>query len=116
MMKKMILASFCTLVCSALQSAFGGGACANDIANTRTIDAYADKRYTLPPYEVVQVLRSNCRRYGVVWSSGIALRFSDRISPRPIRSRWDRDSDDRILCTDVDWFKQYRLSDQPMVR
>ena len=116
MKNNMILAFYCALVCSALQSVVGTGACASDIVHNRTIDAFADKRYTLPPYEVIQVLRSNCRRYGVVWSGGIALRFSDRISPRPIRSRWDSDSDDHILCTDVDWSKQYRLSDQPMIR
>ena len=116
MKNNMILASYCALVCSAVQSAVGAGACASDFANSRIINAFADKRYNLAPYEVVQVLRSNCRRYGVIWSGGIALRFSDRISPRPIRSRWDRDSDEGIVCADSDWYNQYRLSDQPMIR
>jgi hypothetical protein len=116
MKNNMILAFCCALVCSALQSVVGVSACASDVVNSWTNDAFTDNRHTLPPYEAVQVLRSNCRRYGVVWSGGIALRFSDRISPRPIRSRWDSDSDNRILCTDVDWSKQYRLSDQPMIR
>jgi hypothetical protein len=111
-----ILAFYCVLVCSALQMMLGVGAYAGDHNNRSIVGAYADKRYTVPSYELVQVLRSNCRRYGVVWSGGVALRFSDRISPRPIRSRWERDSGNRILCTDVDWSRQYRVSDQPMIR
>ena len=116
MKNTIMLIFYCVLVCSALRNVVGAGAFASDFVDSRVIDAFVDKRYTLPPYEVVQVLRSNCRRYGVVWSGGIASRFSDRISPRPIRSRWERDSDNRILCTNVDWFKQYRVSDQPMLR
>ena len=116
MKNNMKLSFCCVLVCSALQNVVSVVAFASDFVDNQTIETYTDKRYTLPPYEVVQVLRSNCRRYGVVWSGGIALRFSDRISPRPIRSRWERDIDNRIVCTDVDWSKQYRLSDLPMIR
>lgn len=64
----------------------------------------------------VKTVYSDCRRHGVVWSGGIALRRPDRISPRPVRSRWQDDEDSRIFCTEGDPFTQKRVADTPWVR
>ena len=106
----------CALACSAILSVICAEAWATDLADASVLDGFEDRRYTYPRYEVLQVLDSKCRRNGVVWSGGVALRFPDRISPRPIRSRWDRDSDNRVYCTEVDAFEQLRVADQPMIR
>jgi hypothetical protein len=107
------LAFFSASVCSALLSVIGTAANAGDSGSTESRYASTDTRYSQTRYEVVQALSSKCRRNGVVWSGGVASRFSDRISPRPVRSRWDRDGENRIRCVDVDAFKQRRVSDQP---
>ena len=109
-------ALYYVLICSAIFSVTCDGAYASDSDDIETLNAFADSRYTQPPYKVVHALTSKCRRYGVVWSGGVASRFPNRISPRPIRSRWDRDVDNRIRCDEVDAFNQRRVSDQPMIR
>jgi len=110
------LAFFSTLVCSVILGVISDGAYAGDSVNAMPRDSFADRRDTHPRYEVAQAQNSKCHRNGVVWSGGVASRFSDRISPRPIRSRWDRDVDKSIRCKSVDAFKQHRVSDQPLVR
>jgi len=112
MNKNKNLIFFPVLICSALPGLCNAGGS----VDTDSRDAFADKRYTHPRYEVVQTLRSDCRRYGVVWSGGVASRFSDRISPRPVRSRWQRDGINRIQCSGVDAFRQRRVSDRPWIR
>jgi hypothetical protein len=107
---------FSTLVCTALHSVIGAGVYAGDSVNIVSRDVFADGRHTHTRYEVVQTPSSKCRRNGVVWSGGVASRFSDRISPRPVRSRWDRDADNSIRCVDVDAFKQRRVSDQSLIK
>ena len=107
---------FNTLACSAILGVICTGANAGDSYNDGYIDQSADNRYRQPRHEVVEMLRSKCRRNGVVWSGGVASRFSGRISPRPVRSRWQHDGDSRIRCTGVDAFRQQRVSDQPFMR
>lgn len=106
----------CALACSGILTVICAEAWAGELADASALDAFEDRRYTHPRYEVLQVLNSKCRRNGVVWSGGVARRFPDRISPRPIRSRWDRDSDSGVHCSGVDAFEQLRVSDQPMIR
>lgn len=110
------LTFFSELVCTVILSVLVCGAYASDSVNAESRDAFADRRHTHTRYEKVRALSSKCRRNGVVWSGGVASRFSDRISPRPIRSRWDRDVDNSIRCVDMDAFKQRRVSDQPLIR
>ena len=105
-----------TLVSFVILGVISVGAYAGDSVNAESRDTVADRRDAYPRYEVAQALSSKCRRNGVVWSGGVASRFPDRISPRPIRSRWDRAEDKSIRCTDVDAFKQRRVSDQPLIR
>lgn len=57
-----------------------------------------------------------CRRYGVVWSGGVALRRPDPVSPRPLRSRWQGAGVDRIRCADGGAFSKPRVADQPWIR
>lgn len=116
MKKNKQLALPCAMACSALLTIVAPDARAGDYTDTEILDAFADTRYTHPRYEVIQTLTSKCRRYGVVWSGGVALRFSDRISPRPVRTRWDRDRVEPVHCEEVDAFKQLRVADQPMIR
>lgn len=89
---------------------------AGEFQYDEVLDAFSDRRYSQPRYEVIRFLSSKCRRNGVVWSGGIASRFADRISPRPVRHRWERESDDQIHCDDFDAFTQHRVSDLPMMR
>ena len=110
------LTIFTALVCTAMLGVPGAGAYASDSVNTESRNVSADSRHTHTRYKVVQAPGSKCRRNGVVWSGGVASRFSDRISPRPVRGRWDRDADNRIGCANVDAFKRYRVSDQPWIR
>ena len=104
------------LVCSAIISATGTGAYASDSAITGSRDTSPENHHTDTGYKVALALRAKCRRNGVVWSGGIASRFPDRISPRPVRSRWDRKADSRVGCAEVDAFKRYRVSEQPWIR
>ena len=110
------LTSLTALVCTAVISVPGTGAYASDSVITGPRDSFADTRHTHTRYKVAQAQRSKCRRNGVVWSGGVASRFSDRIRPRPVRSRWDRDADSSVGCEGVDAFKRYRVSDQPWIR
>jgi hypothetical protein len=66
--------------------------------------------------ETLRRLRSTCHRYRVTWSGGIARRGPDRISPRPIRTRWQREGESRILCAGGNSFSQRRVADQPWLR
>lgn len=59
--------------------------------------------------------RSDCRRYGVIWSGGTALRRPGRISPRPVRSRWQGAAESRIRCAEDGAFEQRRVADQPWI-
>lgn len=59
---------------------------------------------------------SACRRYGVIWSGGVALRRPDRISPRPVRSRWQAAGESRVRCADGDAFRQSQVADSPWIR
>ena len=63
-----------------------------------------------------QAIRSDCRRSGVVWSGGVARRGPDRISPRPVRSRWQRGDVSPIYCTGGKPFSQQRVADQSWIR
>lgn len=92
------------------------GAHASDAVYAESSDMFKDRQFTRTQHKAVRSLGSKCRRNGVVWSGGIASRFSDRISPRPVRSRWDRDGDNSIRCTGVDAFRQHRVSDQPLIK
>ncbi|MDH3899511.1 MAG: hypothetical protein OEU51_00530 [Gammaproteobacteria bacterium] len=67
-------------------------------------------------YSSVQAVHSDCRRNGVVWSGGIARRGPDRISPRPVRSRWQSADKSRIYCGSGDPFSQHRVADKPWIR
>jgi len=66
--------------------------------------------------DTLQRLRSTCRRYRVTWSGGIARRGPDRISPRPIRTRWQGEAENPILCAGGNTFSQRPVADQPWVR
>ena len=63
-----------------------------------------------------QGVHSDCRRSGVVWSGGIARRGPDRISPRPVRSRWQTADASRIYCADSKPFSKHRVADLPWIR
>lgn len=39
-----------------------------------------------------------CQRNRVVWSGGHALRGPDRLRPRPIRSKWQSQTESRLRC------------------
>ena len=110
------LAFLTALSCTAMLSVPGAGVSASDSSDTASRNVSADSRHTQTRYKVAQAQSSKCRRNGVVWSGGTASRFADRIRPRPVRSRWDRDADNRIGCADVDAFTRYRVSDQPWIR
>ena len=110
------LTTFTALVCTAALGVPGAGAYAGDSVGTGSRNVFADSRHNHTRYEVAQAQSSKCRRHGGVWSGGVASRFADRIRPRPVRSRWDRAADKRIGCADVDAFKRYRVSDQPLIR
>lgn len=116
MNRKKDLTLLTALVCTTIIIAPGTGAYAGDSVTTEPGDVYADSHHTQARHKIAQAQRSKCRRNGIVWSGGIASRFSDRIRPRPVRSRWDRDADSRVGCTDVDAFKRYRVSAQPWIR
>lgn len=103
MNKKKNLTFFAVLICCALFQSETGAAAAGG--------GYDENRH-----ETEQTISAKCQRHGVVWSGGIALRFSDRIRPRPIRSRWERDGDNGIFCRGTSAFEQYTVSDQPWVR
>jgi hypothetical protein len=63
-----------------------------------------------------QAVHSDCRRDGVVWSGGIARRGPDRISPRPVRSRWQAVDESRIYCAGSKPFSKHRVADLPWIR
>ena len=67
-------------------------------------------------YPSAKAVYSDCQRYTVVWSGGVARRGPDRIRPRPVRSRWQGADDNRIFCTGGDSFRQKRVSDEPWIR
>ena len=116
-MKKNKPATFLpTLACSAMLSVTCAGAYASDSPDTVSPDVSADSRHTHTQYKVAQLRSPKCRRNGIVWSGGVASRFADRIRPRPVRNRWDSDTDSSIGCAGVDAFKRYRVSDQPLIR
>ena len=116
-MKKIIdLAFHSALFCSAILGVFCVGAYAGDSVNEESSEIFTDRQHTHTQHEVAHSPGSKCRRNGVVWSGGVASRFSDRIRPRPVRSRWDRDVDNSIRCVGVDAFKQHRVSDQASIR
>ena len=58
-----------------------------------------------------QLARSGCRRYGVSWSCGVAQQLPDRISPRPVRTRWDMANISRIRCGKSQVFRSRSLTD-----
>jgi len=71
---------------------------------------------TSAPSGSAQAVHSDCRRNGVVWSGGIAHRGPDRISPRPVRSRWQSADKSRIYCAGGNPFSQHRVADKPWIR
>ena len=91
-------------------------AAAHDFENDLVVDASLDQNVAHYRDQALRDLASKCRRKAIVWSGGVAFRFSDRISPRPVRSRWDRESDSRIRCEGVDVFRQRRVSDEIVKR
>jgi len=68
------------------------------------------------PHSSVRAVHSDCRRSGVVWSGGIAWRGPDRISPRPVRSRWQSVDESRIYCAGGNPFSKNRVADLPWIR
>ncbi len=116
MNRKNELALLTALLCTTIISVPVTGAYAGDSVTTGSSNIIADSHHTHARHKIAQAQQSKCRRNGVVWSGGIASRFSDRIRPRPVRSRWDRDADSHVGCTDVDAFKRYRVSAQPWIR
>lgn len=75
-----------------------------------------NKSGTSTSYSTVQAVHSDCRRNRVVWSGGIARRGPDRISPRPVRSRWQSAEKSRIYCAGGKPFSQHRVADKPWIR
>lgn len=71
---------------------------------------------TSQPHHSLQAVHSDCRRSGVVWSGGIARRGPDRISPRPVRSRWQGADESRIYCAGGNPFTRHRVADLPWIR
>jgi hypothetical protein len=67
-------------------------------------------------YRSVSPLFSDCTRNRVIWSGGIARRGPDRISPRPIRSRWQGADESRIYCSGGNPFTQMRVADEIWIR
>ena len=63
-----------------------------------------------------QLEQSDCRTYGVVWSGGVALRKTDRISPRSVRSRWQKAGENRIRCSGGNTFSRIQVADEPWIR
>lgn len=116
MNRKKNLALRTMLACTVIISASSTGAYAGDSALTGLRDNSADNHNIHSRYKAALTQRVKCRRNGVVWSGGIASRFPDRISPRPVRSRWDRKADSRVGCDEADVFKRYRVSEQPWIR
>lgn len=113
-MKHSFQAGLCVVVLSAL---FAGGTNAAGSSRTGSVDAvetdsYADEVW----YSSLQREQSGCRRYSVTWSGGIALRGPDRISPRPVRSRWQDPGASRVRCQGGDAFSQRRVSARPWIR
>ena len=107
---------FSVLSCAGMLFVVGVGASVSDAVNAESSDLLTDSQDIYTQYQLAHLLRSKCRRHGVVWSSGVASRFSDRISPRPVRSRWDNGDDNRIRCKGFDAFKRPRVSDQPSIK
>jgi hypothetical protein len=68
------------------------------------------------PHNSVQAIHSDCHRNRIVWSGGIARRGPDRISPRPVRSRWQRADENRIYCAAGKPFSKHRVADLPWIR
>ena len=116
MMKRIYHPFFSVLSCTGMLVVVGIGASVSDAVNAESSDFLTDSQDKYTQYQLAHLLHSKCRRHGVVWSSGVASRFSDRISPRPVRSRWDNVEDDRIRCKGVDEFKRLRVSDQPSIK
>lgn len=89
-----------------------GGEWYPDASPSISVRTYADGYDS----DTLQRLRSTCHRYRVTWSGGIARRGPDRISPRPVRTRWQRAGETRILCAGGNTFSQRRVADQPWLR
>jgi hypothetical protein len=103
-----------------LLSAISGCVCAGDIprkvqGNQESI-VVASEYPASNPYHSVITEHSGCQRNRVIWSGGIARRGPDRISPQPIRSRWQGTGESRIYCRDGNAFSQTRVADEPWIR
>jgi hypothetical protein len=116
MKRKKDLALLTALACTVITSVTSPGAYASDSVVTGAHHLVPHSHTTPARYKAALPQRAKCRRNGVVWSGGTASRFADRISPRPVRSRWDRKADSSVGCTGVDAFKRYRVSEQPWIR
>jgi len=103
-----------------LLTAVSGAVCADEIprkaSGNQQVTVVVVEYPTLTPYHSVKTAYSGCQRNRVVWSGGIARRGPDRITPRPIRSRWQGENETRIYCTDGNSFSQKRVADEPWLR
>jgi hypothetical protein len=86
------------------------------VSGNQEVTVAAVESLHLTPSRGVKAAYSDCRRNRVVWSGGVARRGPDRISPRPIRSRWQGDAANRIYCPGDNSFSQTRVADEPWVR
>ena len=116
MNRKKNLTLLTALTCALITSVSSPGAYASDSVVTGAHHPDPISHNTPARHKAALPQRTKCRRNGVVWSGGIASRFPDRISPRPVRSRWDRKADSGVGCAEVDAFKRYRVSEQPWIR
>lgn len=103
-----------------LLTAVSGAVCAVEIprkaSGNQDVTVVAVEHLTLTSSRSVKTAYSDCQRNRVVWSGGVARRGPDRISPRPIRSRWQGGDDTRIYCAGGNPFSQKRVADEPWLR
>jgi len=112
-MKRSCLSVLCAVALGSLVA----GAQAAGLPRTDNVDAVdADIHPGAAWHSSLQREQSACRRYSVTWSGGVALRGPDRISPRPVRSRWQDAGARRVRCQEGDGFSQRRVAATPWVR
>ena len=94
--------------------------CADDmprkVQGNQELTVVTSEHLPLIPHHSVKTENSDCHRYRVIWSGGIARRGPDRISPRPTRSRWQGSDEPRIYCGGGSPFSQKEVADEPWIR
>jgi hypothetical protein len=103
-----------------LLSAISGSVCAGDILRKvkgdQELTAVASEYLIRATHRSVKTVYSDCHRNRVIWSGGIARRGPDRISPRPVRSRWQGTDESRIYCDGGNPFTQKKVADESWIR